>query len=208
MRRTRVAPPHLPQPGLVAKIVTALVLVAVVAGAYAFWPREDRVRVTGEFQRAVGLFPGSDVRVLGVQVGEVTEVTPKEATRSWSSSSSTGSTPCRRTPRQRSWRPPGERPLRPVIPAYQGGPKMGDGARIGLDRTAVRSRLDRISRASTTCSRRARPSGRQRGGRSRGCSRPGPTTSRARARRSTTATATSPAPSRPSPVAATTCSAP
>ena len=63
--------------GLIPKIVAALAVVAVVAGAYAFWPRNDRVRVTGEFTRAVGLFPGSDVRVLGVEVGEVTEVVPK-----------------------------------------------------------------------------------------------------------------------------------
>lgn len=147
MRRTRVTPPHLPQPGLVAKIVTALVLVAVVAGAYAFWPREDRVRVTGEFQRAVGLFPGSDVRVLGVEVGEVTEVTPK------------GDSVLVEFEFDRKHSVPADAKAAVVAPSlvsdryvqlfpvYQGGPKMGDGARIGLDRTAVPVELDRISQS-------------------------------------------------------------
>ena len=34
-----------------------------------------------------------------------------------------------------------------LFPAYEGGPKMGDGARIGLDRTAVPVELDRISQS-------------------------------------------------------------
>ena len=62
-----------------------------------------------------------------------------------------------------------------LFPAYQGGPKMADGARIGLDRTAVPVELDRISQSlddllvalgprvptrtapSPACSTRARP---------------------------------------------------
>ena len=140
-------------------------LVAVVAGAYAFWPREDRVRVTGEFQRAVGLFPGSDVRVLGVQVGEVTEVTPK------------GDSVLVEFEFDRKHSVPADAKAAVVapslvsdryvqlFPAYQGGPKMGDGARIGLDRTAVPVELDRISQSLDDLLARARPSGRQRGGR-------------------------------------------
>ena len=33
-------------------------------------------RVTAYFNQAVGLYPGSDVRILGIPVGTITEVTP------------------------------------------------------------------------------------------------------------------------------------
>ena len=75
-RMPRPRLPHVPHLGLVPKIVAALTVVALAAGAYAFWPRHQDIQVTGDFTRAVGLFPGSDVRILGVKVGKVTEVTP------------------------------------------------------------------------------------------------------------------------------------
>jgi phospholipid/cholesterol/gamma-HCH transport system substrate-binding protein len=147
MRRTRLALPGLPQPGLVAKTVAALALVALVAGGYAFWPREDRVRVTGEFQRAVGLFPGSDVRVLGVQVGEVTEVTPKgDSVLVEFEFDSRYSVPADAKAAVVAPSLVSDRYVQ-LFPAYQGGPRMGDGARIGLDRTAVPVELDRISQS-------------------------------------------------------------
>ncbi|MDF2093253.1 MCE family protein [Knoellia sp. 3-2P3] len=133
--------------GLIPKVVAALVVVAVVAGAYAFWPRNDRVRVTGEFTRAVGLFPGSDVRVLGVEVGEVTEVVPKgdkvlvsfEFDRTYSVPADAKAAVV--APSLVSDR------YVQLFPAYQGGPKMADGAHIGTDRTAVPVELDRISQS-------------------------------------------------------------
>ena len=63
--------PLVPHLGLLGKVVAALVAVALVAGGYALWPRHDSVHVTGEFTRAVGLFPGSDVRILGVLTGVI-----------------------------------------------------------------------------------------------------------------------------------------
>jgi phospholipid/cholesterol/gamma-HCH transport system substrate-binding protein len=140
--------PALPRPprlGLVPKVVTALVVVALVAGTYAFWPRHDTIHVTGEFTRAVGLFPGSDVRILGVQVGKVTEVTPRgdkvEVAFEF----------------DRRYKVPADAKAAVVapslvsdryvqlLPAYTAGPVMRDHARIGLDRTAVPVELDRIS---------------------------------------------------------------
>ena len=38
--------PRLPHVGLVGRLVAALVVVALAAGAYAFWPRHDVVHVT------------------------------------------------------------------------------------------------------------------------------------------------------------------
>ena len=49
--------PSAPRLGLIPKVVAALAVVALVAGAYAFWPRHDNIQVTGEFTRAVGPVP-------------------------------------------------------------------------------------------------------------------------------------------------------
>lgn len=133
--------------GLIPKIVTALVVVAVVAGAYAFWPRTDHVRVTGEFTRAVGLFPGSDVRVLGVRVGEVTDVVPKgdkvEVTFEYDKKYSV---PADAKAAVVAPSLVSDRYVQ-LFPAYKGGPKLANGAHLGTDRTAVPVELDRISQS-------------------------------------------------------------
>lgn len=133
--------------GLISKVVTALVVVAVVAGAYAFWPRNDHVRVTGEFTRAVGLFPGSDVRILGVKVGEVTDVVPKgdkvvvtfEYDKKYSVPADAKAAVV--APSLVSDR------YVQLFPAYKSGPKLANGAHLGTDRTAVPVELDRISQS-------------------------------------------------------------
>lgn len=150
----RLRPPALtrlpgrPRPGLLPTMVAALVVVALVAGAYALWPRQDKVRVTGEFARAVGLFPGSEVRILGVEVGTVTAVRPR------------GDRVLVDFEYDAKYRVPQEARAAVVapslvsdryvqlFPAYPGtGPTLADGSRLGLDRTAVPVELDRISQS-------------------------------------------------------------
>ncbi|MFE0253284.1 MCE family protein [Streptomyces sp. NPDC059010] len=58
-----------------AALCLALVLVAALM--YVLWPRPEPVRVTAYFPRTVGIYPGSDVRVLGVRIGEVETITPE-----------------------------------------------------------------------------------------------------------------------------------
>src|SRR3954471_143425 len=54
----------------------ALVLVAVL-GAYLWMSSSDKtMHVKAEFSRAVGLYTGSSVRILGVPVGKITKITP------------------------------------------------------------------------------------------------------------------------------------
>ncbi len=139
--------PRLPRIGLLAKVVAALVVVAVVAGAYAFWPRSETIEVTGQFTRAVGLFPGSDVRILGVAVGKVTEVTPKGETvevtfefdgRYAVPADAKAAVVAPSLVSDRDGQ---------LLPAYTGGPKMTSGTRLGTDRTAVPVELDRISQS-------------------------------------------------------------
>ncbi|WP_405654968.1 MCE family protein [Streptomyces sp. NBC_00019] len=56
-------------------LLTVLALVAALT--YVLWPRPEPVRVTAYFPRTVGIYPGSDVRVLGVRIGEVRTITPE-----------------------------------------------------------------------------------------------------------------------------------
>jgi len=131
--------------GLIPKLVAALAVVALVAGAYAFWPRHHSIRVTGEFTRAVGLFPGSDVRILGVKVGKVSEVTPLgDKVRVTFEYEDTYRVPADAKAVVVAPSLVSDRYVQ-LFPAYTGGPVMRDGARIGLDRTAVPVELDRIS---------------------------------------------------------------
>ncbi|MFI6013954.1 MCE family protein [Streptomyces sp. NPDC051243] len=58
-----------------AALLTSLVLVAALT--YVLWPRPEPVRVTAYFPRTVGIYPGSDVRVLGVRIGEVKAIKPE-----------------------------------------------------------------------------------------------------------------------------------
>lgn len=64
--------------GRTARLTAAAVVAALlVCVAVVLWPREQPVRVTAYFPRTVGIYPGSDVRVLGVRVGEVTRIVPE-----------------------------------------------------------------------------------------------------------------------------------
>lgn len=56
-------------------IVTALLLVIGMAGL-VLRNDKDTYTVTGYFEKAIGLFPNSDVNILGVPVGKVTSVDP------------------------------------------------------------------------------------------------------------------------------------
>ena len=134
-----------PLGGFIPRAVAALTVVALAAGAYAFWPRHDTIRVTGEFSRAVGLFPGSDVRILGVQVGEVSEVTPKgDKVEVVFEYDAKYKVPAKAQAAVVAPSLVSDRYVQ-LFPAYTGGAVMRDHAQIGLDRTAVPVELDRIS---------------------------------------------------------------
>jgi phospholipid/cholesterol/gamma-HCH transport system substrate-binding protein len=147
VRMPRPRRPRVPRLGLVPRLVAALMVVAVAAGAYAFWPRHQEVRVTGEFTRAVGLFPGSEVRILGVKVGKVTEVTPVgDKVRVRFQYDARYKVPAGAKAAVVAPSLVSDRYVQ-LLPAYTGGPVMRTGARIPLERTAVPVELDRISKS-------------------------------------------------------------
>ncbi|MBB3664362.1 MULTISPECIES: MCE family protein [Prauserella salsuginis group] len=59
-------------------LATACVAVLLLTGGVWWLLREDAgIRLTAHFDRAVGLYAGSTVRVLGIEVGEITRVQPR-----------------------------------------------------------------------------------------------------------------------------------
>ncbi|MFE6287493.1 MCE family protein [Streptomyces sp. NPDC057877] len=59
-------------------LAVAIALAVVAAGLAAARALDDRgTRLTAYFDRAVGIYAGSDLRILGVRVGEVTSVRPQ-----------------------------------------------------------------------------------------------------------------------------------
>lgn len=137
-------------PGLgptASRIVAGLVVVAVVAALVAFWPQTGKTTVTAAFTRAVGLYPGSDVRILGVSVGTVLEVRPAgdhvdvvfeydDATKVPADAKAVVVAPSLVSDRYVQ-----------LLPAYTQGPVMPTGTKIPMDRTAVPVELDRISQS-------------------------------------------------------------
>ena len=132
------------RPGLLPGVAAAVALALVAGLVVLLWPGGGSRTVRAEFTRAVGLYEGSDVRILGVKVGEVTDVEPH------------GDRVLVELRYDDEYRVPADAKAVVVAssvvsdryvqltPVYDGGPALRDGARIGLTRTAVPVELDRI----------------------------------------------------------------
>ncbi|GAB3860234.1 MCE family protein [Nocardioides maradonensis] len=60
------------------RIVVLVAVLVVIGGAFnVVWSPHDMKTVTAHFSRTVAVYPGTDVRILGVTVGKVTAVTPE-----------------------------------------------------------------------------------------------------------------------------------
>lgn len=128
------------------RVGTALVALAVSAGAAACGSFGDsgQKTVVAEFDRAVGLYVSSDVRVLGVRIGEVTSIEPR------------GDKVRVKLTYDGKYKLPADAKavvIAPSIvsdryvqmtPVFQGGPVLADGAQLSRDRTAVPVELDQI----------------------------------------------------------------
>ncbi|HEY8454182.1 MAG TPA: MCE family protein [Actinopolymorphaceae bacterium] len=152
--RTRTGPARRwPGTGLLRLQRSAQVLAGVLALAivallvYALWPKPERMHLTAYFPRAVGLYEGSDVRVLGVPIGTVERVTPE------------GTSVRVDMTYDAKYKIPADAKaviIAPSIvsdryvqltPVYRGGPTLPDRAEIPLEDTAVPVELDRIYRS-------------------------------------------------------------
>ncbi|UGY95111.1 MCE family protein [Streptomyces gobiensis] len=122
----------------------ALVLALIVGLAVAFWPRQDTTKVTAYFPRTVGIYPGSDVRVLGVRVGEVKRITPQgKRVRVELELPADRKIPADAQAAIINSSVVSDRYVQ-LLPVYREGPALSDGAVIPEERTAVPVELERV----------------------------------------------------------------
>jgi len=144
----------------------ALVAAVAAAGVLAIvWPwRTPQRTLTAHFTRAVGITGGSDVRILGVRVGQVVSVTPEGRTvrvvlhydAGWPIPADA----------QAIIVPPSIVSDRYVqlTPAYSGGPALPDGADLAVDRTAAPLEIDDIYKALDEFNKALGPNGANKNG--------------------------------------------
>jgi virulence factor Mce-like protein len=139
----------------------ALVLVVVMVAALAaiLWPGGAQTHVTAYFERATGVYPGTEVRILGVKVGKVTKVTPKgdmvEVKMAWTA----------------AHKVPANAQAVIIVPSlvadryiqftpvYRGGTALKDGATLSLSSTAVPVELDDANAAVNDLTKALGPQG-------------------------------------------------
>ncbi|MFJ1971170.1 MCE family protein [Streptomyces sp. NPDC087903] len=138
-------------------LLTALAVVAALA--VGLWPRPGTVRVTAYFPRTVGIYPGSDVRVLGIRIGEVKRITPEGSRVRVELEYEEG----RKLPADAqaaiiNSSVVSDRYVQ-LLPVYRKGPVLRDGDVIPESRTAVPVELDRIFDSLHTTSEALGPKG-------------------------------------------------
>ncbi|MFE7773267.1 MCE family protein [Streptomyces sp. NPDC057445] len=140
-----------------AAVVTAIAVVAAVA--VVLRPHPEPVRVTAYFPRTVGIHPGSDVRVLGVRIGEVKEITPEGGRVRVELEYDAGrKVPAAAKAAIINSSVVSDRYLQ-LLPVYRNGPALRSGDVIPEKRTAVPVELDRVFDSLHTTSEALGPRG-------------------------------------------------
>lgn len=121
-------------------IASALAVILVVAITVVATPWWDRVRdntFTAYFANTNGLYTGDEVRILGVAVGTVESIEPQlDSAKVTFTVDKQYSVPAEVQAAILSPSLVSARALQ-LVPAYEGGPKLADGATIPRERTAV-----------------------------------------------------------------------
>ena len=137
-------------------IITALA-VALIGGIYVVWPRVGTYTVVGYFTSATGLYPGDDVRVVGVPIGSIESISPEaDAVKITMRVQDSVKLPADARAVIISPNIVAARFIQ-LAPAYKQGEAMKDGGSIGLDRTAVPVEWDDVKTQLTQLSQQLGP---------------------------------------------------
>ncbi|MDX1871066.1 MCE family protein [Mycolicibacterium sp. 120266] len=143
-------------PWLRAALAVALVALLAI-GVYVVWPSRGGQKVVAYFPTAVGLYPGDDVRVVGVPVGRIDAIQPRAEDVKVTMTLDPGvKVPADAraliiAPNLVSAR------FIQLTPAFTGGQTLADGAEIGLDRTGVPVEWDEVKEQLTALSAQLGP---------------------------------------------------
>ncbi|MFL6107318.1 MAG: MCE family protein [Marmoricola sp.] len=140
-------------------ILVVIVVVLLVAAVLLILPGGGTRTVTADFPRAVSLYKGSDVKILGVSVGKVDDVTPMGTkVRVKFSYDDKYKVPADAKAVVISPSIVGDRFIQ-LTPVYRGGAVLKDKATLGLDRTATPLELDEIFGSINNLSKALGPQG-------------------------------------------------
>lgn len=141
-------------------ILVALAVIAVtVIGGLRVFAGPGGKRITAYFDHAVGVYPGSDLRILGVKVGEVDSVTPQGQQVKVVVTLDRGV----RVPKDAraaivSPSVVADRYVQ-LAPAYTGGPEIADRAELPASRNATPVEVDQLYASITGLSKALGPDG-------------------------------------------------
>lgn len=140
------------------RIVAIVALVAALVGAgVLLWPGRGGHKVIALFSSAVGLYPGDQVRVVGVPVGRIDAIEPRA-----------GDVKVTMTVDRSVTLPADAKAIIispnlvaarfvQLTPAYDGGPTLSDGAVLDLERTGVPVEWDEVKEELTRLSAQLGP---------------------------------------------------
>jgi phospholipid/cholesterol/gamma-HCH transport system substrate-binding protein len=142
MRRTLFGSPRRRIITVVA--VAAVAAAAIVGGRALYQATHQGTRITAYFSESIGIYPGSDVRILGVRVGTVDAVQPDGQQVKVTLTVGGGiAVPADVEVAVVAPSVVSDRYVQ-LTPAYTGGPKLANGAVIPVTRTAVPVEVDQI----------------------------------------------------------------
>lgn len=147
--------------GLVLGIILALIVAGVLWWAFSLI---GTTKITATFARSVGIYSGSDVRVLGVPVGKVDSVTPEGNKVKVTMTVDRGiDLPADVRAAQIIPSVVADRYVQ-LAPAYSGGPKASRNITLGEDRTIVPVEVDQIYQSVQNLSEALGPQGANKNG--------------------------------------------
>jgi virulence factor Mce-like protein len=140
-------------------VALAASVVLLAALGWTILRPAGQYRVTAYFAETVGLYPGSDVRVLGIPIGSITDVVPLgDRVRVEMTIDDDYDVPADADAVVLAPSLVSDRYVQ-FAPVYDGGPTMQDGDQVPLERTAIPVELDAVYGALDELSAALGPSG-------------------------------------------------
>jgi phospholipid/cholesterol/gamma-HCH transport system substrate-binding protein len=145
-------------------VALAAAVVLVAALGWTILRPAGQYRVTAWFTQTVGLYPGSDVRILGIDVGEITDVVPEgDRVRVQMLIDDDYDIPADADAVVLAPSLVSDRYVQ-FSPVYAGGATMEDGAEVPVERTATPVELDQVYGALDELSAALGPTGANKNG--------------------------------------------
>src|SRR6201996_394661 len=137
--------------------LAVLLAVFVAVGAYVAWPGSGGNKIVAYFTSAVGLYPGDQIRIVGVPVGTIESIEPRaEDVKITMSVDRDVKVPVDARAIIMSPNLVAARFIQ-LAPAYISGPALSNGATIALDHTAVPVEWDEVKQSLTDLAKQLSP---------------------------------------------------